>query len=166
MTGSPFTNPFRYVPHPLVRKAARELVEKLDRMIAEGAVSAEVAKGFTDGKMLGVLVCQEGYLAAFSGSVGGQSTVDGFVPPIFDLTRHDGYYRKHEAEISCINEQIRDMTASELEPAREQLAGARKKMEEEIAVLRAMKQGVSSGMQRSRGQRTDGRQRYCVWKPD
>ncbi|MBQ3607710.1 MAG: RluA family pseudouridine synthase [Bacteroidales bacterium] len=147
MTGSPFTNPFRYVPHPLVRKAARELVEKLDRMIAEGAVSAEVAKGFTDGKMLGVLVCQEGYLAAFSGSVGGQSTVDGFVPPIFDLTRHDGYYRKHEAEISCINEQIRDMTASELEPAREQLAGARKKMEEEIAVLRAMKHDTVAGSQ-------------------
>ena len=139
MTGTPFTNPFRYVPHPLVRKAAREVVEKLDALISEGKVSEDVAKGFTDGKMLGVLVCEEGNLAAFSGSVGGQSTVEGFVPPIFDLTRHDGYYRKHEAEISCINEQIRQMTASELEPAREQLAGARKKMEEEIAALRAMK---------------------------
>lgn len=139
MTGTPFTNPFRYVPHPLVRKAAREVVEKLDALISEGKVSEDVAKGFTDGKMLGVLVCEEGNLAAFSGSVGGQSIVEGFVPPIFDLTRHDGYYRKHEAEISCINEQIRHMTASELEPAREQLAGARKKMEEEIAALRAMK---------------------------
>lgn len=139
MTGSPFTNPFRYVPHPLVRKAAREVVEKLDALISEGKVSEDVAKGFTDGKMLGVLVCEEGNLAAFSGSVGGQSIVEGFVPPIFDLTRHDGYYRKHEAEISCINEQIRQMTASELKPAREQLAGARKKIEEEIAALRAMK---------------------------
>lgn len=139
MTDTPFTNPFRYVPHPLVRKAAREVVEKLDALISEGKVSEDVAKGFTDGKMLGVLVCEEGNLAAFSGSVGGQSTVEGFVPPIFDLTRHDGYYRKHEAEISCINEQIRQMTASELEPAREQLAGARKKMEEEIAALRTMK---------------------------
>ena len=59
MTESPFTNPFRYIPHPLVRKAAIEVIERLDRMTADGTLSAEVSKGFTDGKMLGVLVCRE-----------------------------------------------------------------------------------------------------------
>ena len=49
----PFTDPFRYVPHPLVRKAAREVVERLDRQIAEGELPSEVAKGFREGKMLG-----------------------------------------------------------------------------------------------------------------
>ena len=53
----PFTDPFRYVPHPLVRKAAREVVERLDRQIAEGELPSEVAKGFREGKMLGVLIC-------------------------------------------------------------------------------------------------------------
>lgn len=139
MTDTPFTNPFRYIPHPLVRKAAREVVEKLDRMIAEGTVPAAVAKGFTEGKMLGVLVCREGYLAAFSGSVGGHSIVEGFVPPIFDLTEQDGYYRKHEAEISGINEQIRSLTASELEPVREQLVRHIKDRDEEITALKTMK---------------------------
>lgn len=139
MTGFPFTDPFRYVPHPLVRKAAREVVEKLDMMISEGKVSEDVAKGFSDGKMLGILVCEEGYLAAFSGSVGGQSMVDGFVPPIFDLTGHDGYYRKHEAEISSVNEQIRALTASELDLSKEQLTRLIKKRDEDIASLRALK---------------------------
>ena len=59
MTDSPFTNPFRYIPHPLVRKAANEVIERLDRMIADGTLSPEISKGFTDGKMLGVLVCSK-----------------------------------------------------------------------------------------------------------
>ncbi len=124
-----FTDPFRYAPHPLVRKAARDLMERLDRMIEDGTLSHEVAKGFTDGKMLGVLVCQseEGsgvgmpYLAAFSGSVGGTSIVEGFVPPIFDLTEKGGFYRTHEAEISAINAQIRNLEDLELYHAKNEL---------------------------------------------
>ena len=38
------------------------------------------------------------YLAAFSGTVGGCSIVDGFVPPIYNLTDPNGYYKKMEAE--------------------------------------------------------------------
>ena len=58
MIDVPFTNPFRYSPHPLVRKAAREVMERLDGMISSGLLSDEVARGFTEGKMLGVLVCR------------------------------------------------------------------------------------------------------------
>ena len=60
MINIPFTNPFRYSPHPLVRKAAREVMERLDGMITSGLLPEEVARGFTEGKMLGVLVCHSG----------------------------------------------------------------------------------------------------------
>lgn len=109
----PFTNPFRYEPHPLVREAARLVMERLDRLISDGMLPEEVCRGFSEGKMLGVLVCRETpenesycFLAAFSGSVGGQSTVEGFVPPIYDLLDPTGYFKEREAEISALNGQI------------------------------------------------------------
>ncbi|MBP5571425.1 MAG: RluA family pseudouridine synthase [Bacteroidales bacterium] len=77
-----FTYPFRYTPHPLVEDAARRLIADID-------ASPELASVFAEGKMLGVLVCSapDGTLVtlrAFSGLAGGRSTIDGFVPPIFD----------------------------------------------------------------------------------
>lgn len=115
-----FTNPFRYVPHPLVREAAGLVMTDLDGLISTGRLSGEVCRGFSEGKMLGVLVCrpQEAkssgyliYLAAFSGTVGGQSVIEGFVPPIYDLLDPSGHFKDREAEISAINEQISSMKA-------------------------------------------------------
>ena len=88
-----FTYPFRYVPHPLVVDAARAIIAKLDADPALNAV-------FCEGKMLGVLLTQEGPLYAFSGLAGGHAIVPGFVPPVFDLT--SGYYKQREAEISSM----------------------------------------------------------------
>lgn len=60
------------------------------------------------GKMFGVLVVAEplGYLAAFSAMLDGSFTHDGFVPPVFDWSRSDGYFRQEETAISQINRQI------------------------------------------------------------
>ena len=65
------------------------------------------ANSLKEGKMLGVLKVEdeegkEGYLYAFSGTVGGRATLPGFVPPIYDLTDPDGYFRRREAEISAM----------------------------------------------------------------
>ena len=139
----PFTNPFRYVPHPLVRKAAREVVERLDRQIAEGVLPSEVAKGFREGKMLGVLICEDRTLAAFSGSVGGTSIVEGFVPPIFDLTEDKGYYRIHEAEITEINRTIEELISNWLEPAISALQESETCRDKEIEELRQLKKKAS-----------------------
>ena len=170
MIDAPFTNPFRYSPHPLVRKAAREVMERLDGMISSGLLSDEVARGFTDGKMLGVLVCHSGErsterhseersterhseersdvgistLAAFSGNVGGQSHIEGFVPPIFDLMEEDGYYRVHEAEITAVNKEIEEMELLEKEPLELRLKEARINMEAEIFLLKTKKKECSS----------------------
>ena len=122
----PFTNPFRYVPHPLVRKAAGIVMDRLDRLISSAALPEAVCRGFSEGKMLGVLVCscdeednstilehmtdtEYGrcrFIAAFSGSVGGKSIVEGFVPPIYDLLNPSGYFKEKEAEISALSEKI------------------------------------------------------------
>ena len=120
----PFTNPFRYAPHPLVKKAAAEVMDRLAKRIKED-----------DGKMLGVLICQPAdnsnveqichlhklgcdfpekqlyYLAAFSGTIHDDNgcvtaTLDGFVPPIIDLTDPEGYFKRKEAEISQITNSL------------------------------------------------------------
>lgn len=50
--------------------------------------------------MLGILQTEDGqFLSAFSGLAGGRAIVDGFVPPIFDLTDPEGYFRTREREI-------------------------------------------------------------------
>lgn len=49
---------------------------------------------------MGVLLTDQGPLYAFSGLAGGLSVVEGFVPPVFDLTR--GYFKEREAEISAM----------------------------------------------------------------
>ncbi len=103
---SRFTDPFRYVPHPAVRAAAKSVIERIES-------EPELASGFSEGKMLGVLVCREGYIAAFSGNIGGRSIIEGFVPPIFDLQNPDGEFKRREAEISELNHQIEKILDSD-----------------------------------------------------
>lgn len=96
-----FTYPFRYVPSPEVRQAAEELISRI-------SADAHLHGLFSEGKMLGVLVCRECVLYGFSGLVFdpqvGRATpnVPGFVPPIFDYTQPEGYFRTHEATISAL----------------------------------------------------------------
>ena len=47
-----FTDPFRYAPHALVRKAADELIGKIES-------SPELSSVFSEGKMLGVLIVSD-----------------------------------------------------------------------------------------------------------
>lgn len=85
-----FTYPFCYVPDPRVVDEAETLVRFLD-------------SGHFDhsGKMFGILITDKGPLYAFSGLLDGKAVVDGFVPPIFDYTAPDGYFRRREAEIAA-----------------------------------------------------------------
>ncbi len=90
-----FTYPFRYTPHPEIVKAAEELIARIDSEESLRTV-------FAEGKMMGVLMTDKGFLYAFSGLAGGKSIVEGFVPPIFDYTEDKGYFRIREAEISAM----------------------------------------------------------------
>ena len=149
-----FTDPFRYVPHAAVQHAASLVIKHIDSDPA-------LAEAFSEGKMLGVLLCsspeKEGgaapeggkvdtcrndktlsYLAAFSGNVGGQSTIDGFVPPIYDLMDPEGDFKRREAEITRINHQIRSILEDKAYIAlEEQLIESFKKKEEELEKMKA-----------------------------
>ena len=104
-----FTDPFRYMPHPLVKMAAERVISKI-----EG--DSVLADAFSEGKMLGVLVCKATdtvYIAGFSGNVAGKSFIEGFVPPIYDLLDPDGYFKEEEARISQINRKINEINCSD-----------------------------------------------------
>ena len=138
-----FTDPFRYRPHPLVREAAAIIMDMMKSMFQEGRYPQGVEEGFREGKMLGVLVCRrpEGgnpcFIAAFSGSVGGHSNLEGFVPPIFDLMSPEGYFKTKESEITRINMEISQLESSEeLNYASRQLAEAEKSRDMEIEAAR------------------------------
>jgi tRNA pseudouridine32 synthase/23S rRNA pseudouridine746 synthase len=64
------------------------------------------------GKMFGVLVVQTsdsqiGYLAAFSGKLGGENNHPNFVPPVFDLLTNGSFLNEGMEQLSTMNEQIR-----------------------------------------------------------
>ena len=107
-----------YEPHPLCIQACREVQEMLARR-------EDWQEEIAHGKMFGVLIVEKvktdadnpergyqttddddpkwGYLAAYSGQIGGRSDWEDFVPAVFDYLQPDGYFKTHEAEISNIN---------------------------------------------------------------
>ena len=104
---SQFTFPFRYTPHPLCRRAAAIVQEKLKE------------KGLTEGKMYGVLVGEIindkdeiinnknlFFLAAYSGQLMGRYDDLWFVPPVVDYLNPESHFQKEQAQIVELNRQI------------------------------------------------------------
>ena len=149
----PFTDPFRYSPHPLVEKAAALVMQRID---CDQLLSSE----FSEGKMLGVLVVSHdngiGYLAAFSGNVGGRSMIEGFVPPIYDLTEPGGYFKIREAEISSLNHEIRLLTDSEeIKTLKGQLKDAEFLMMQDVGLQKARMARLKEERDKIRNQSDD-----------
>ena len=67
--------------------------------------------------MFGVLIVEKqreiGYLAAYSGQIGGRSDWEDFVPAVFDYLQPDGYFKVHEAEITNLNHAIARLSSDE-----------------------------------------------------
>lgn len=108
-------NPLDYQPHPLCIAVCKELQTYLSER-------EDWREEIDKGKMFGVLIIENaqpasgapeiGYLAAYSGQIGGRSDWDDFVPAVFDYLQPDGYFKTHEAEISGINQSIRKLEAN------------------------------------------------------
>lgn len=109
-------NPLDYQPHPLCIAVCKELQTYLSKR-------EDWREEIDKGKMFGVLIVENakpepgaseiGYLAAYSGQIGGRSDWDDFVPAVFDYLQSDGYFKTHEAEISDINQRIKQLEGNE-----------------------------------------------------
>lgn len=109
-------NPFDYEPHPLCIKACRELQAYL-------AKREDWQEEISRGKMFGVLIVERnepgqdtpqlGYLAAYSGQIGGRSDWEDFVPAVFDYLQPNGIFKIKEAIISNMNLAIKEMEVCE-----------------------------------------------------
>lgn len=94
-------------PHSLALRAARDLQRRL-------SAAPDQCGGW--GKMFGVLVVRSGdgrigYLSAFSGTLGGRWSVDGFAPPLFDVAERDQYWPEEEAGLDRLTARIADAEA-------------------------------------------------------
>ena len=159
-------NPFYYEPHLLSIQAVNEVVAFLKGNAEQHFLPTKAEENFVhdikEGKMFGVLVVERmaedggdneiGYLAGYSGQIGGRSDWEGFVPAIFDYLQPDGYFKQHEAEIVGVSKEIALLENSEeYIRARQALSDVKQQAEREIADYKAM-------MQRSKMERNERRQ--------
>ena len=124
-----FTYPFYYQPHPLCIKAAEAvkayLISQTDFEHNFG-LDANL-EGLKIGKMFGVMIVASidgglGYITAFSGKLAESNYLKGFVPPIYDTLRKDGFYKQGEAYTNVLSEKIESLElSSELKEAKTNL---------------------------------------------
>ncbi len=132
-----FTNPFAYTP----RQECIEAAEVVRRHLRER--HREWADELSRGKMLGVLVCKDsqghaGFIAAFSGTLGGKVAHEWFVPPIFDYCADGGTFKIEENKISNINAKISKIENDSLLKSDERLMREMQiRATEEIAAAKA-----------------------------
>lgn len=105
-----FPSPFDVTPHAAAQQAAESLQLRLKEKSLPGHCFDE-AEG---GKMFGVLVVKTlcgktGYLAAYSGMLGGQWRNKGFVPPVFDESGRDNVLHHGEREVTQLSRQIQQL---------------------------------------------------------
>lgn len=130
-----FNNPFCYEPHPLCLCAVEDLRARIYNKV-------EWREEVAGGKMFGVLVVEDGdgrvgYLAAYSGQIGGRSDWPEFVPAVFDYLDENGYFKQEEARITAINHEVaRRETASELLALTNELERMRKDADTDITAHR------------------------------
>lgn len=132
-------NPLDYEPHPLCLLAANEVRAYLK-------AHEEWAEEVESGKMFGVLVCEGqqgtlGFLAAYSGQIGGREDWPWFVPAVFDYLQPDDYFKQEEARISSINQQVKALeTSCQYLDLQKALASMRQQATQETEAYKAMMQ--------------------------
>lgn len=95
-------------PHPLAQRAAAHLQDRLRQGLP---FPIDTFRGLHRGKMFGVLVVADresriGYLKGFSGMVGKDWTVEGFVGPLFDLAAREAVWPAGEAELIAFDNKL------------------------------------------------------------
>lgn len=133
-------NPFDYTPDEACEKAFRKLIVRLEAL-KKSDIPDDInfCRELEAGKMLGVLVADDNCgvrhtLYAFSGQLGdGGFHHHGFVGPVFDYLRPDGYFKTTEAEISRQNVEIALLEAGPLAAAKNDCERTAKSLNAEVA---------------------------------
>ncbi|MEJ7557989.1 MAG: hypothetical protein WKF66_06740 [Pedobacter sp.] len=109
-------------PHELSLLAAAELQHLLSHSetLFHNFGLHETTESAIIGKMFGVLAVQlntgeYGYLAAFSGKLGGKNTYREFVPPVFDLLTEGSFLNLGMQDLTRMNEEIRALEQNDPE---------------------------------------------------
>ncbi len=133
-------NPFDYTPDAACDEAFGKLIERLRKLgESENADDINFCRELDAGKMLGVLIATDSNglshtLYAFSGQLGkGGFHYPGFVEPVFDYLQPDGYFKRHEAEISLQNYEIALFEKNSFAEIKREYEGMKKRVEAEIA---------------------------------
>jgi len=131
-------SPFSDVPHALAEQAALMLQQELTTQKHDGYDFF-----LSDaGKMFGVLVVQDshgsvGYLSAFSGMVGGQFLLPGFVPPVFKQDEYNVFLPKGTKQLAELTEQLKVLEGCEQRAKCEQnLVNLKQQRDEALAALK------------------------------
>ncbi len=156
-----FPNPFSNVPHPLAQRAALALQHQL-------TCSNPWRHDFDapgGGKMFGVLVVRGangeiGYLAAFSGMLGGEWEWPAFVPPLFNQQHLDSFMPQGETRLAAYEAQIKALQSDpELARLREQLALLQQQCDSELLTLVARHKQRKAARRALRDQLSPGEER-------
>ena len=116
-----FTFPFYYDPHPLALVAVKELQDYLS--VQTDFTHDFGIDGVGVGKMFGVLIVRNaqnelGYIKAFSGMMSGQTVVNGFAPPLYDILDPESYFQKETRVLALLTEAIQSL---QIDPSRQRM---------------------------------------------
>lgn len=135
-----FTYPFRYTPHPLCRRAAAQVQQKLREMrIAEGKMYGVLVARIPQGVDGSLRVRDDDslcFLAAYSGQLRGSFNHPWFVPPVVDYLAPDGHFQQQQQRIVALSARMKALSESPQRRAWQQQQ-ARLRAELEAAVAKA-----------------------------
>lgn len=133
-------NPFEYTPDEACDEAFKDLVVRVEAMKkSKNPDDVNFCRELEEGKMLGVLIAADSCggwhtLYAFSGQLGdGGFYHIGFVEPVFDYLKPDGYFKTKEADISRQNIEIAKFEEDDLANIKEGYERIKEKLNAEVA---------------------------------
>ncbi|SDI61180.1 RluA family pseudouridine synthase [Winogradskyella thalassocola] len=166
-----FTFPFYYTPHPLCIAAADEVKTYLNTQtdFKHNFGLEDTEKGLEIGKMFGVMIVkttegQIGYISAFSGKLAESNHLKGFVPPVYDTLKKDGFYKPNEMHLNRLTADIERLEQNpELENAQLNLKHTKLKT---IQELKDFKKKAKAEKQIRKQQRVEAEDKLTIKEKD